>query len=56
MKCEICGASVANGATLYRVNPKGQRGIWRCIVHMDKMPDPELRRVVEIVEDARDDR
>lgn len=47
--CEICSASVAKGASLYRVNPKGQPGIWRCIEHMDKLPDPELRQIVEAV-------
>lgn len=34
MRCEICGVSAASGYALYRVNPKGVAGIWRCAVHL----------------------
>jgi hypothetical protein len=30
MKCEICNRGVPDGVDLYRVNPKGIEGIWRC--------------------------
>src|SRR6185437_508634 len=49
IKCEVCGADTTKGADLYRVNRKGVTGIWRCIVHMTNLPDPELREIVEII-------
>jgi hypothetical protein len=52
MKCETCGHGPADGADLYRVNPKGQPGRWRCLQHMPSPPDPELRRIVETVSSA----
>ena len=51
MQCEICSASVFKGAALYRVNAKGQKGIWRCIAHVDKLPDPSVRELVELIAD-----
>ena len=33
MKCEICGIGSMQGVTLYRRNPKGETGIWRCAEH-----------------------
>jgi len=30
MNCEICGKSPRDGVTVFRVNPVGVPGIWRC--------------------------
>jgi hypothetical protein len=52
MKCEICSASAAKGAALYRANKKGENGVWRCIVHVDTLPDNATRRLVETIQDG----
>jgi hypothetical protein len=47
--CIICGRTMAEGATLYRVNAKGQPGIWACAKHIndtDSKPDAETVQVV----------
>lgn len=45
MKCEICGQGPlgVNSVTVYRVNPKGVKGIWRCLVHLT----PEQRTAID---------
>ena len=30
LKCRKCGLSLADGASLKRINAKGVRGIWEC--------------------------
>jgi hypothetical protein len=35
LSCEVCGKGAIDGVTLYRVNPKGRAGIWRCWKDMD---------------------
>lgn len=58
MKCEVCNQGPEQGVTLYRVNPTGETGRWRCPQHLDEgqrqSVDPEVRRIVEIVECRRD--
>lgn len=48
--CEICGADPSTGGLpLYRVNPTGEPGVWRCFKHLaqfQKNDDPELRHLV----------
>ncbi len=34
MKCEVCDKGPQEGVTIYRVNPKGVKGIWRCPLHL----------------------
>lgn len=51
MRCEVCGKSPDQGANLYRQNPKGQIGIWRCAVH-SKPVDDELVRIVAAIKKA----
>lgn len=34
MNCEICNKGPREGVTVYRVNPKGVPGIWRCPAHL----------------------
>jgi hypothetical protein len=51
MKCEICGQGPMHGVSVFRANPKGQKGIWRCDAHLgDTKPDPEVRELVAILE------
>ena len=57
MKCEIEGCLAAKaGLTLWRVNPKGQPGIWRCSKHLTldqrRALDPELVRLTSIIEEG----
>lgn len=52
-ECEICGASVAKGASLYRNNPKGRPAQWRCFPHMDKLPPKDVVELVDIIEDGQ---
>ena len=51
MKCEICGKSVSDGTSLYRQNPKGEKGIWRCKEHVSCIP-PDVVEIVDILENA----
>ena len=51
-----CDASMATGASLFRVNAKGQPGIWSCRKHRantDAPRDPELDELVSILEGAK---
>lgn len=36
MKCSICGASPATGASIYRNGSKGETCEWRCLAHLDQ--------------------
>ncbi len=54
MKCEICGKSPPNDrVTLWRINEKGVKGIWRCEEHLNadqsSKRDPELVRLDKII-------
>ena len=51
MKCEICGKSSTDGATLYRQNPKGETGTWRCKAHVSYIPT-DVVEIVDILENA----
>lgn len=56
MKCEICGKGPAvESVTVYRVNPKGQRGVWRCWQHLSDPQksdvDPEVKQITAIIEE-----
>ena len=59
MKCEVCHRGPEQGITLYRVNPKGEIGRWRCDHHMDELQrngvDPEVGEVVKAIERGRRD-
>ncbi len=56
MNCEICNKGPREGVTVYRVNPKGQQGIWRCPAHLtSEQADgihPETIQVVRLIESA----
>jgi hypothetical protein len=47
MKCFKCDAR-APYATLYRVNAKGQPGIWACFKHRIE-PDRELDAIIDAI-------
>lgn len=52
MKCLFCQKGIAEGVTLYRVNAKGQPGVWACAKHIgqtDAKVDPEVREISEIL-------
>lgn len=51
MKCEICHLSIEEGVTLHRQNELGVDGVWRCSTHNQKPIDPEIKDIVEIIED-----
>lgn len=56
MKCFFCPRSVEDGHSLFRINPKGQKGIWACAEHVsqtDTHVDPEVRHLVGILENGR---
>lgn len=54
MKCEICHQGPPNGPAVFRVNPKGVPGIWRCEAHLttdqkNKL-DGDVLKIVGIIE------
>ena len=59
MKCEVCGKTPClpphgNGISLFRINPIGELGIWRCKEHLTTEQtakiNPEVKELVEILE------
>lgn len=52
MKCEICGKGPQDGVTVFRQNPKGEKGIWHCAEHNAAKVDSEVVAVVEVLESA----
>ena len=35
--CHACGATLAEGTALHRINPKGQPGVWVCYKHIGRI-------------------
>ena len=56
MKCEICALGPEQGVTLYRQNPFGEKGIWRCWRDTKVTVDPETKRLVDVLESTDEDR
>lgn len=53
--CEVCGASLMNGVTLYRQTPPGVMPTsWRCRAHNAQPLDDETQRLVDAIEEGRD--
>lgn len=53
MKCFFCLRGMATGDSLFRINPKGVKGIWACREHRDQTDtprDPVLDEIVGIIE------
>lgn len=51
MNCGICHRGPAQGISIFRQNPKGEKGIWRCLDHSDEKIDIEVLEIVEALED-----
>ncbi len=50
MNCLFCQKGPAQGVNLFRVNAKGQPGVWACSAHIgqtDAGVDPEVRDIAE---------
>lgn len=53
MGCVVCKKGLSEGVTLYRINAKGQPGLWACLKHRsqtDAPVDHELDRIVNALE------
>ena len=50
MKCEICGLGPEGGMTVFRQNSLGETGRWRCRDHNEAPVDPEVGRLVDVLE------
>ena len=50
MKCEVCGLGPVGGVTVYRQNALGEVGRWRCREHNDVTVEPEVERLVSVIE------
>ena len=49
MKCEVCGLGPEQGVTLYRQNPFGEVGRWRCWADTKVTIEPEVKRLVDAI-------
>lgn len=52
VKCMFCPDGPATGATLHRINAKGEPGMWACERHLrrtDVIVDPEVREIVDVL-------
>jgi len=47
--CEVCGVSSQNKPT-FRVNPKGELGIFRCEDCLDTSTDPIVKEIVNVIQ------
>jgi hypothetical protein len=56
LRCEVpgCGRGCANGHTLHRVNPTGQKGVWRCRDHLPHAQEAEIDPLTRILERESD--
>lgn len=53
MRCVICQKGPAQGVSVFRINAKGQPGLWACERHRsqtDATVDPDLDDVVHTLE------
>lgn len=51
INCEVCNKGLRDGVSVYRQNPKGETGIWRCLAHT-KAQDEELLVQVASIENT----
>ena len=49
MKCEICGEGPSQGVTVYRQNPLGEVGRWRCEDHNSADVDRGVQELVDTI-------
>lgn len=48
MRCLFCQKGLAQGVNLFRVNAKGQPGVWACAKHInqtDAQVDPDVSSI-----------
>lgn len=52
MKCFKCGKTLMQSGGLFRVNEKGQPGIFGCVICIpeDKKPDVDVETIVSIMD------
>lgn len=50
MKCFVCSKGMNEGVSLFRQNPKGEIGIWACILHAKEEIDPVVLSIVKVIE------
>lgn len=56
MKCFFCARSPMTGDTVFRINAKGQPGIWACREHTaqtDVAIDPKVKAIAVIIDPPR---
>lgn len=53
MKCAVCNRGPAEGISIFRMNEKGQPGLWACNEHKDHFDgriDDDLAKLVRTLE------
>ncbi len=50
MKCEICKLGPEDGVTIHRQNNFGEKGIWRCEDHNEKIVESDIQELVNVLE------
>lgn len=55
MKCELCERNPfdTEGSALFRQNPKGEIGVWRCREHSVGPIDTVVNEIVTAIEDTK---
>ncbi len=53
MNCSVCGKGPKEGVTVYRQNPKGEKGIWACEEHAVRKPDSPLMDLIKTLENQK---
>jgi len=52
MECEICKRKPSDGVSLFRQNPKGEIGIWRCYECNTETISPDVLEIIQTLEKA----
>lgn len=53
MKCLFCNRGPADGVSVFRINAKGQPGVWACAAHVelsDAKISAETKAIVDHIE------
>lgn len=59
LECVVCKKGPPQSVALFRINAKGQPGLWACRQHMNQTDghiDPEVDQVVSAIEDTNHER
>jgi len=49
VSCEKCGKGLREGIALFRQNPKGEIGVWRCAACNTKPIDSEVMEIIQLM-------